>query len=160
MSDKLTEQVQLAIDQLKQNLQAHRDLIDKADSDRAPEIPEQSALAYMLQGFYTWVENVFKRIAQEVDGGIPDSESWHRDLLRSMRAGTTARPAVISEELFVLLRDYLSFRHFSRAATAVMLDWAQMRPLVVACDGTLSRFEREIGDFLKALGRDPGKTTP
>jgi len=35
----------------------------------------------MLHSFYTGVENIFKRVAVEIDGAPPTGESWHRGLL-------------------------------------------------------------------------------
>jgi hypothetical protein len=39
--------------------------------------------------FYNGFENIFKRIAVELDGGLPDNEFWHRELLDSMAGRVT-----------------------------------------------------------------------
>jgi hypothetical protein len=45
-----------------------------------------------LHGFYTGIENVFKRIAIELDDQRPSGEAWHRRLLDSMCSPGPARP--------------------------------------------------------------------
>jgi hypothetical protein len=49
--------------------------------ETVPTDIELSALAAVLHSFYTGVENIFKRLAVEVDGQPPQGEAWHRDLL-------------------------------------------------------------------------------
>ena len=53
----------------------------------------------MLHSFYTGVENIFKRIALEIDGELPSGDYWHRQLLERMTEPGMSRPAVISAEL-------------------------------------------------------------
>jgi hypothetical protein len=40
--------------------------------------------ALHLQSFYTASEQVMARIAENVDGTIPDGSTWHADLLKQM----------------------------------------------------------------------------
>ena len=70
----------------------------------------------MLHSFYSGVENIFKRIALELDGRLPDSSTWHRDLLDAMARQAQNRRAVISESLEDRLKEYLNFRHVFRPA--------------------------------------------
>ena len=70
----------------------------------------------MLHSFYNGVENIFKRIALELDGQLPNSRTWHRDLLNAMARPGPSRRAVISEELRDHLNEYLNFRHVFRSA--------------------------------------------
>ena len=47
--------------------------------ETTPTDIELSALAAALHSFYTGVENIFKRVALELDAQPPQGESWHRD---------------------------------------------------------------------------------
>ena len=38
----------------------------------------------ILHDFYSGIERVFRRIADEVDGGVPQGEQWHRQLVTDM----------------------------------------------------------------------------
>ena len=92
----------------------------------------------MLHGFYTGVENVFKRIAIELDTQRPSGEAWHRRLLDSMSNPGRGRPPVISPELKASLEGYLQFRHVFRQAYSFDLQWGKMAALVLECEHTLS----------------------
>ena len=79
---------------------------------------------FNLHGFYTGLEKIFKQIAREVDGGMNQQDSgWHKALLEQMvieNLGT--RPAVISEETYQSLNEYLRFRHVVRSHYTHWLD--------------------------------------
>ncbi len=49
----------------------------------------------MLHSFYTGIENIFKRVALEIDGDIPSGYASHSDLLTVMTRSTASRPPVI-----------------------------------------------------------------
>ena len=54
----------------------------------------------ILHDFYTGVERVFVRLAEEINGGVPRGDQWHRQLVRDTSiAIPDVRPAVISPEL-------------------------------------------------------------
>lgn len=50
----------------------------------------------MLHDFYGGIERVFVRIAEELDGGVPQGEQWHRQIVTDMSLEIPdVRPAVI-----------------------------------------------------------------
>ena len=52
-----------------------------------------------LHNFYNGIENVLKRIAEEIDQSVPSGSEWHRALLRRMAKGVEGlRPAVLKAE--------------------------------------------------------------
>ena len=68
-------------------------------------------VAMRLSVFYMGVENIFKRIAQEIDMDEPQGENWHKDLLQQMSTSCPLRPSVISEKTSAALALILNFRH-------------------------------------------------
>jgi hypothetical protein len=106
----------------------------------------------MLHSFYTGVENIFKRIALQIDGDIPSGYASHSDLLTAMSQPTAKRPAVISEELRVSLSAYLSFRHVFRHAYSFRLEWDKMRDLVLGSRATWRQLQKELGQFFSQTG--------
>ncbi|HSK76351.1 MAG TPA: hypothetical protein VLQ45_07805, partial [Thermoanaerobaculia bacterium] len=94
----LREQVAVEESQLQQLLDLHRPLLEKCLTVE-PDAIELSALAALLHSFYTGMENLFRRIALEVDGGVAQGSAWHRLLLQQMTEPGTGRPAVLSTEL-------------------------------------------------------------
>ena len=155
MSDRLRNQIAQERRQLNRLLDAHRPLLEKCAHSK-PDTIELSALAAMLHSFYCGVENVFKRIAVEVDGESPEGPAWHRKLLESLFRPGAKRDGVISQGLYDRLGDYLEFRHVFRHAYSIELRWRKMAPLVLQCEDVLRQVERELDAFLAAMQEKEG----
>ncbi len=153
MWDKLRKEVAFERQQLHRLLEVHGSLVTKC-AETPPTAVELSALAAMLHAFYNGIENILKRVADEVDRRIPSGQLWHQKLLLAMREPNDSLPAVLSPALSGHLREYLQFRHVFRHAYTFELDWEKMRPLVLGCQQTLAEFEKELDSFLRA-GSDP-----
>lgn len=105
--------------------------------------------ASLLHDFYTGVERIFSRIAQELNGGIPNTEEWHKDLLNDMTLDLDeVRPAVISKKLYDQLIPYLRFRHLFRNLYGFELDWERMKELDENLSRISSQWLKEIHAFL------------
>ena len=111
MSDKLRNELDVERKQLNRLIDEHRSLLDSCSSIK-PSAIELSALATFLHSFYSGIENSLKRIAIEIDGGLPSGDAWHRKLLASMASATDLRPPVLSNTLYETMGEYLAFRHF------------------------------------------------
>jgi hypothetical protein len=142
----LEEQVAVEQTQITQLLRLYEEIIDTS-SHQEPNFVELSALASLLHSFYTGVENIFKRIALEIDGYFPSGDASHRDLLTLMAERTANRPPVISQELQIRLGAYLSFRHVFRHAYSFQLDWDKMRNLVLQSEITWQELQMELRQF-------------
>jgi hypothetical protein len=116
-----------------------------------PEFIEIAALGALLHAFYTGVENIFKRIALEIDDQLPIGPYWHSDLLNLMAQAAVARPAVITPPLRQRLKEYLNFRHVFRQAYTFDLDWAKMAALVLDCEDTWRQLHLELEQFFKPI---------
>ena len=68
-------------------------------------------VAMRLPVFYMGVENIFKRIAEEIDLDEPQGKNWHKDLLQQMSTSHPLRPSVISTKTAAALTLILKFRH-------------------------------------------------
>ena len=125
---------------------------------RYPSPLEIRGAADLLHDFYTAVEDIFERIAEEVNGGIPHGEHSHRDLLKQMSLDVPGlRPPVLSVSLREQLGEYLRFRHLFRHAYSYQLEWERVKSLlkrvpemVMELSGALRRFT----DFLRQLGEE------
>ena len=69
------------------------------------------AMATDLAEVYEGIENIFERIAREVDVHVPSGAEWHKRLLAQMTERRAGRPPVLSLETTALLRELLEFRH-------------------------------------------------
>jgi len=145
---RLGKQIGVEREQLNRLIEVHRPLLAKCAA-QAPNDIELSALAALLHSFYTGVENIFKRVAVEIDGALPRGEAWHRQLLDAMSVGNNSRGPVISTPLRDGLSEYMAFRHFFRQAYSFDLRWGKMSALVLNCEATLRRLEAELEAFLQ-----------
>jgi len=150
VSDKLAAQIELNRQELLRVTEQLRPLISKgatADLD----VIETSAVAAMLHSFYTLIEKILELIAREIDRAVPESGSWHRDLVERMTQPTSIRQAVISEDLAGKLKEYLAFRHLFRGASIALMRWNKMQPLADRANETFRQFDRELSEFLAIL---------
>jgi hypothetical protein len=148
----LKEQIAVEESQLERLLAIHQPLLEKARA-QAPNAIELSALAALLHSFYTGIENIFRRIAIEIDQGIDKGDGWHRRLLIQMGNARDDRPPVISGELSERLQPYLQFRHVFRNAYSFQLHWEKMQPLALHCEETFASLRAEISSFIAQMDR-------
>ena len=110
------------------------------------------ARASILHDFYGGIERIFVRIAQELNGGVPVSEHWHRQLLLDMSLELrSVRPAVISRELHDLLVPFLGFQHLFRNVYGFVMDGERLDLLDARFDETFHRLQEELHRFLDWL---------
>jgi len=112
----------------------------------------------MLHSFYTEIEKILKLVAQEWDGKLPSSGSWHRDLLTQMSGATATRPAVLTSDLVESLDEFLNFRHLFRGASIVLMRWDKLHPLVSRIEPTRRQVGEEISAFIRFLESSPQST--
>ena len=111
-------------------------------------------MAEIMVDFYTCIETLFLRIAQFFENTLR-KDKWHSDLLHKMTLEIEgARKAVISDQTYSILLEFLKFRHFKRYYFEFDYDWdkleflekkyGQVQPLL---EEDLKNFE----DFLNKL---------
>ena len=71
----------------------------------------ENTIATDLADVYRGIENIFLRIAREVDMHVPTGSRWHKNLLAQMVEQRPERPPVISENTSLRLGGLLDFRH-------------------------------------------------
>ena len=103
------------------------------------------------------VERIFKIIAEELNGGTPKGEDWHKRLLLDMNLNIGERPPVISRELHGSLLMFLGFRHVVRQVYGFELDEKRLEALSVHFEPVLEKFIKEREAFCQFL-KDRVKT--
>ena len=110
----------------------------------------------MLHDFYSGIERVFVRIAEELNGGVPQGEQWHRQIVTDMSLEIPdVRPAVIEPDLARDLGDYLRFRHVFRNVYGSLLQAERMRPLEERLPRVLAAFLTQVRTFLAWMAGEP-----
>ena len=112
------------------------------------------AAGSILHDFYNGVENIFRRVAQELNGGLPAGEDWHKQLLIDMSLKIKGvRPPLISEDVKLKLQRFLGFRHVFRNIYGFHLEQEQIKTLVKEFPRTLLSLKKEIASFQKYLDK-------
>jgi len=123
-----------------------------------PDGLELRGVAAILQDFYNGAENVFKRIAGELNGGLPSGANWHVQLLRDMTLDLPGlRPAVIRQTTANQLKEYLDFRHVFRHAYGFPLQWEPIKGLLARFAAAYEPFVADVQQFihfLQAMSQD------
>jgi len=106
----------------------------------------------VFHDFYCGVENIFKRIAPKLNGGLPEGVAWHKILLDNMRLEIVeVRPAVVSVETAKLLEEFLDFRHKFRHIYGFDLDFKKLDALDQIYPETHKQFVSDINKFIEFL---------
>ena len=103
----------------------------------------ETTIGKNLTDCYRGVENIFKRIALDVDLRMPDGSMRHKELLSQMAAPQAERPAVISEGVYEFLQELLEFRH-------VFNNICQEEPIYEKTE----QIARRIGDIFATVSEE------
>jgi len=109
-------------------------------------------LGSILHDFYTGAERIFKTIAEELDGGLPTGEDWHRALLDQMTLDLEGiRPPVLDDALRERLDEYLRFRHVFRNIYGFQLQRERCESLADHLDDVLNTLSQQLETFCAFL---------
>ena len=108
-------------------------------------------IARYLYDFYKQLENIFERIAREVDRSLPAGEEWHKALLQQMAEPRPTRVPVLSQETCVELQDLLGFRHVFVYIYGAKLDYEQMLKNAERVNKVFPSVSKELNTFIAYL---------
>lgn len=132
-------------------LKKELDELKKTLNLKNPNNFEKAAIGYSLHNFYNGCENIFKNISQFFENNFT-TYRYHRDLLERMILEIDGiRPRVISDELYLILEDFLGFRHKFRHSYSFELDWDREKLVLDKFDKAFSLFNKEINRFIDLL---------
>ena len=108
---------------IERTVEGIRIRLGKMESASGEDLEDLKDLVAMrLPVFYMGVENIFKRVAQEIDMDEPQGKNWHKDLLQQMSMSRPSRPSVISTKTAAALALTLKFHHRLRNIYVFELD--------------------------------------
>lgn len=79
-----------------------------------PDILQVTVMSSILHSFYNGIEKIFEMISKDIDNFVATGNKSHQELLDNVYVSNDKRKAIINEEVYVLLNDYLGFRHVFR----------------------------------------------
>lgn len=111
-----------------------------------------------LHDIYSGFERVFKQIAATVDGNVPSSAEWHRELLEQMGLDLPkVRPPVLTSNSIQRLDEYLRFRHVVRNVYTFSFDPERIGRLVEELEPVFHQIRQELlafAGFLEKVGME------
>ena len=110
------------------------------------------AQASIFHDFYTALERVMIKIAEELNGGLPKSTQWHKDLLFDMTLELEGiRPPLFPNEYFETFYHYLRFRHVFRNNYGYELKPTLLKPLEDTFADTVEKSIAALETFCRWL---------
>lgn len=104
---------------------------------------ELAGVCTLLHNFYNGIENILKQILKHKNVSIPQTASWHKDLLNVAELHSIILPNTKNK-----LAEYLAFRHFFSHAYALDLYPQKIEPLVHEIEDVLSLLKDDIKGYL------------
>ncbi len=147
LEEVLARRLAAEIDAELANLDAlEREFENRPQQDDSYSLRARGSIVHNL---YAGVERILVRIAHELNGGVPQAEQWHQQLVEDMRLDIPeVRPAVIDSTLAATLGEYLRFRHVFRNVYGSTLEADRLQPLEQRLPATLASFREQVRAFL------------
>ncbi len=149
---RLTQRINDEFDKIEGTLQRiHRGLekIEEVPIDVTEFI--ENTIATDLADVYRGIENIFLRIAREVDMHLPTGSQWHKNLLAQMAEKRPERRPVISENTRSELEELLEFRHKVNNIYGKELKYEKTIPHAKSIDILFAKVSQDLNTFTDSL---------
>ena len=149
---RLTQRINDELDKISGILERIQRGLDNIDvlPVQAREFIENT-IATDLADVYRGIENIFLRIAREVDMHVPTGSRWHKNLLAQMTEKRPERPPVISENTFLQLADLLDFRHKVNNIYGKELKYEKTIPHAKSINALFANVSQDLNTFTASL---------
>jgi len=131
------------IDAEMENIETILSELEKVKDRPYKELVVVVGIGAYLQNIYMGMENVLKQLLSHKSVVIPDTSTWHKDLLNS-----AVENNFITNEIADKIGKYLFFRHFFIHAYGFHLEEDKLKPLMDNICGVYSEFKEEINSYL------------
>ncbi|MCY3742963.1 MAG: hypothetical protein OXH00_18260 [Candidatus Poribacteria bacterium] len=149
---RLTQRINDEFDKIEGTLERiHRGLekIEEVPIDVTEFI--ENTIATDLADVYRGIENIFLRIAREVDMHVPTGSQWHKNLLAQMAEKRPERRPVISENTRSELEELLEFRHKVNNIYGKELKYEKTIPHAKSIDILFAKVSQDLNTFTDSL---------
>lgn len=120
--------------------------LEKVKDRPNKELVILAGIGAYLQSIYTGMENILKQLLFHKNISIPDTPTWHKDLLN-----LAVEHNFITKETADKIGKYLFFRHFFTHAYGFLIDEEKLKPLLDNISEIYSEFKREIDMYLSKI---------
>ena len=109
-------------------------------------------IALNLHGFYSGAERIFRDIATDLDGSLPDRSDWHRRLLRQMASNVpNIRPTILNGPTLKALNEHCAFRHVVRNIYSFDLIPEKVEALAISLPKAYTLLSTDLEEFTQFL---------
>ena len=137
------EQIQAEVENINLTLNNLEITLDKEHKG----VIEFAAIGTFLHNFYTGVEHIIKQTFRLHNLPLPDSETWHKDLLEK-----SLQENILSEITVEYLYKFLGFRHFFVHGYALMLNESKLLYLAEDVDRAWTMFLEDMRHYYRDRG--------
>lgn len=116
-----------------------------------PDLLQITVMASIIHSFYTCIEKTFKRISKDIDNFTPVGNKSHHEILKNVYSKNNKRLSVINEDTYVLLNEYMIFRHYFRISYSSQFNWNKIRPLASNLSNTWNILKGQLVLFENSL---------
>ena len=120
--------------------------LEKARNKQNKELVVLVGIGAFLQNIYTGMENILKQMLLHQKIVIPESPTWHKDLLN-----LATDNSFMSKETVDKIGKYLYFRHFFTHAYGFLIDKEKLTPLMDDISQVYTDFKREVDEYLSKV---------
>lgn len=150
----LIAQAKNTVNILEQNRLFYTEFLNGDFTQMGKNTASAMVFSQIFIDYYTCIETFLFRTSQLFENSL-EQEKWHKSLLNKMNLEIPGiRPAVISQQSFEFLDEFLRFRHFRRYYFNLSYDWDKIQLLIKKYDEVhpllLSDLQQFI-DFLNSL---------
>jgi len=133
----------------------YRKIDDRKFATESDDQIRLESLGYQLHNLYSTFEDLFSIIATFFENSIDDPSRWHVTLLQRMQQNIPGiRPALLSNESFILLSELRAFRHVFRHAYSRIIERERLDSLLEKAFELRKIYKQEVEAFLKLLYSD------
>ena len=151
---RLTQRINDELEKIRETLERIQRGLENIDvlPIQAREFIENT-IATDLADVYRGIENIFLRIAREVDMHVPRGSRWHKNLLMQMTEQRPERRSVVSERTSLRLEDLLDFRHKVNNIYGEELIYEMTEPHAKSIDELFANVSEDLGLFTDSLAK-------
>ena len=151
---RLTQRINDELRKISETLERIRRGLEKLEVVRI-DVREfiENTIATDLADVYRGIENIFLRIAREVDMHVPTGSRWHKNLLAQMAEHRPERTSVISENTALQLEKLLEFRHKVTNIYGRELKYEKTIPHAKSIDNLFARVSQDLNTFTDSLAK-------
>ena len=133
----------------------HQTLNNRSIGLTADDIIRLESVAYHIHNLYNAVEDLLKIVATYFENNITETAKFHIALLTRMTQTIPGiRPALISQETFLILNSLRGFRHFFRHAYGTPIEYEQLKNNLDKSINLLPILEKDVNTFLTQVAQN------